>query len=257
VLAVVREPWGWRESERAIPTKRFEELLGVSNRRVYQLREDAVRHNLIEVDEGKHADTPTYRVQKRYTDWLLWKSRKPWDWVRPSVKDNIQTEGRASVKDGLQTEPEGRASREYEGRASGSNVQIGTENLTEREAPAPTSLFETCAHHLSAITGFPQGAALEQVLMGCLDVHPRAREVLVQECVALASRHHDGEKVHLTWLARNVGEAARKLKDDAPPADPDAERLAHLRSIDAKNEAYRAERAALIAAERAAKEARA
>ena len=124
VLAVVRETWGWRETERAIPIKRFEKLLGIGRRRVYQLRKEAVEHNLITVTEGEHSDTAIYAVQKRYTDWLMWKSKRRWKWE--PVKDVFHSEGRATVNDGVHDHSEGRASLHSEGRASHSYVQIST-----------------------------------------------------------------------------------------------------------------------------------
>src|SRR5690554_656687 len=84
MLIVVRETWGWQRKEAAIPTKRFQEAFGnVTKRRVEQVREDCLRHNLIDVDPGEQFDTPTYRIQKRYTDWLTWKTRKPWNPPHP------------------------------------------------------------------------------------------------------------------------------------------------------------------------------
>lgn len=80
VLIVVRETWGWQRKESKIPAKRFADALGVTERRVRQIRDDCLRHNLIEVEAGDQFDTPTYRVQKHYTDWLTWKTGHPWEY---------------------------------------------------------------------------------------------------------------------------------------------------------------------------------
>lgn len=111
VLAVVRETWGWQRKEAAIPTKRFMVLLEVGRRRVYQIRDDAVRHNLIECDEGEHSDTPVYRVQKHWTDWLVWKSEKTWDWQPQDSASQPHSEGRYTVKDDIHSVCEDRPSQ--------------------------------------------------------------------------------------------------------------------------------------------------
>lgn len=88
MLVVVRETWGWQRKEAKIPTKRFVEAFGVTERRVRQIRDDCLRHNLIEVESGEQFDTPIYRVQKRYMDWLTWKTNNPWEGP-PTRKTNI------------------------------------------------------------------------------------------------------------------------------------------------------------------------
>jgi phage replication O-like protein O len=107
MLVVMRETWGWGRREARIPTKRFVDVFGgVTDRRIQQIRDDCLRHNLLEVDGGDQFDVPVYRIQKHYTDWLTWKSLKPWDPPHPpgpSQKEEVRTEPLASQKEDLPT----------------------------------------------------------------------------------------------------------------------------------------------------------
>ena len=99
VLAVVRETWGWGKKKRAVPIRRFAELLGVSETRVYQLRADATRHNLVTIEERGTSDA-IYQVQKLYMDWLDYSSRRPAG--KPSIarpSEARPSEERASEED--------------------------------------------------------------------------------------------------------------------------------------------------------------
>jgi phage replication O-like protein O len=104
VLVVVRETWGWQKKEAEIPTKRFVEVFGVTERRVRQIRDDCLRHNLIEVEHGDQFETPIYRVQKRYTDWMTWKTNNPWE--GPSTrKTNLPSFPEDEPSDSSEDEP--------------------------------------------------------------------------------------------------------------------------------------------------------
>lgn len=51
---------------------------------------------------------------------------------------------------------------------------------------------------------------------------PLAPEVVEVACIELAARHNDGERVRLSYLARNVADACYKLKQqrEKDAADP-------------------------------------
>lgn len=71
VLSVARETWGWGTTWREISIARLCALLDVRESRVYELRDDALRHNLIDARFSETSNGPAlYRVQKRYMDWI-------------------------------------------------------------------------------------------------------------------------------------------------------------------------------------------
>ncbi|HOV50550.1 MAG TPA: replication protein, partial [Candidatus Cryosericum sp.] len=71
VLVIARETWGWNETWREIPMPRIAELLGVSVGRAKQLRDEAVRRQLVEWEAGRGPGRMgRYRVQKDYTLWI-------------------------------------------------------------------------------------------------------------------------------------------------------------------------------------------
>lgn len=76
LLAVARETWGYQSKAAPITTARLCALLGVTRSRVYQLRDDCLRHNLIMVEDGEHSDVPVYSLQKHYLDWIEWHTKR-------------------------------------------------------------------------------------------------------------------------------------------------------------------------------------
>lgn len=71
VLVVVRETWGYQRVWKAVPLRRFADLLGVSERRARLLREQAQAMGLISVQGPATAfGACKYRVQKRPELWV-------------------------------------------------------------------------------------------------------------------------------------------------------------------------------------------
>lgn len=74
VAAVVRETWGWQKTWREVPVSRFCFLLKIKSTRFYQLRDEALKHNLIEVRKSPDGNSPpSYRVQKMYVEWCEYR----------------------------------------------------------------------------------------------------------------------------------------------------------------------------------------
>lgn len=99
VLLVARYTWGYNETWRQIPVQTFQDVLQVSRRRIYQLREQAASFNLIEFHEGSPGESAKYRMQKEYTDWLEYRTKAKWDYaIRPSREEHtsLGSEGRTS-----------------------------------------------------------------------------------------------------------------------------------------------------------------
>ena len=136
LLAVMRETWGWNATQRAIPITRLAELLGVSPRRVYQLRAQAVNLNLLIVEEQGNGDAH-YAIQ---TDYSEWRSA----WTEEYHSD--QTEGRPShlseVGPSDQTEEgpsqwcEGRPSDQCEGGPSESIIKDSLKDSIKDKQPS-------------------------------------------------------------------------------------------------------------------------
>lgn len=126
VLVVVRETWGYNRKEAEIPISKFQQFFGVTRARIYQIRDDCLRHNLIEIDEGGQFESATYRVQKHYLDWIEWRPKKEnrlhtikdavgsqargrqsstryTDTVKDAVDSDCQGRGRHNIKDSLKT----------------------------------------------------------------------------------------------------------------------------------------------------------
>lgn len=151
VLAVMRETWGWNETWRAIPVGRFCELLNVDERRVYQVRDDALRHNLIELDTSDvRGSVPQYRVQKDFIEWIEYRPNDRAKQRSTRLKDALHStaEGRPSAeplhvaKDALQSTTEGRPSPSTEGRPTGlykDERQLKTEERQGERAGAQTA----------------------------------------------------------------------------------------------------------------------
>lgn len=101
VLAVARETWGWNETWREVPMARLSDLLGVSEARVKQLREEAVRCNLVEWEPGTgRGSSGRYRVQKDANDWIPRRLSGKWE-HRTTSKDGLSSKDVLSREDGL------------------------------------------------------------------------------------------------------------------------------------------------------------
>ena len=72
-------------------------------------------------------------------------------------------------------------------------------------------------------------ATIDAAIMAACRVHPRASEVLVQECGALAARAAQGEKVSLGYLPSNVRQAAERLAEEEALLDGDERMFVRLR----------------------------
>lgn len=216
MLIVVRETWGWQRKEAAIPTKRFAEVFRVTERRVRQIRDDCLRHNLIEVEPGEQFETPIYRIQKRYLDWLTWKTNNPWEGP-PTRKTNIPSFPEDEHTEYSEDEP--------------SDPIKGRESLKEKEREDDTAAtaVNDAKDILTELLGPEQGGAIEAAVMAACRVHPDAKQVLVQECGALAARQAEGEKVSLRYLANNVRDAAERWREEDALCD-DLDRL-HTRLV--------------------------
>jgi len=105
VWAVVRMTWGWQKVDAEISVEQFREMLGVGKSQIYRLRDDALRHNLIECDAGEHSDRPVYRVQKYYLEWIAFTTKRSGSWQKtvshmrdsPAREEQSRTEGAETV----------------------------------------------------------------------------------------------------------------------------------------------------------------
>ena len=146
VLAVARETWGWKTKLKAIPISRFERLLQVSNRRVYQLRREAVRHNLILFEGGEHSDVAQYGVQKEYLEWVEYNSPRPLS----GVKHPLHTVAPDTVKQPVRSDTVAPATKHTVAPATPSKERTYKESTTND----PLSLVTT-------ITSNPPSASLK------------------------------------------------------------------------------------------------
>lgn len=99
--------------------------------------------------------------------------------------------------------------------------------LTAEEGTATSaSQVDQARQILCTLLRLPDGSiAIDAALMAASRVHPRAADVLVQECGALAAREAQGGKpVDLQYLASNVRQAAERLEQEETLQDDD-ERL--------------------------------
>lgn len=139
VLIVIRETWGYRRQQAAIPASRFEELLGVSRARVYQIRLDALRHNLITIDNLNPGTTAVYSVQKRHTDWIVWRSRRSFE---VSVKERLDTRAKdrldTSVKERLDTGEEASVKVPLDAECQDAPLHSTVKERKESTTPPPT-----------------------------------------------------------------------------------------------------------------------
>jgi len=135
VLAVARETWGFHAGGadrpfRPVSTQRLSELLQVSERRVRQIRDDAIRHNLVEVEgEPSSGVVCSYRVQKDPLEWIEWRSTRRWT---SEGRGSEGSEGRGSEGS------EGRGSEGSEGRGS-AMLKKGKKALKETPPTPPTA----------------------------------------------------------------------------------------------------------------------
>lgn len=107
VLMIARETWGWNETWREIAAYRLADLLGVSQARVKQLREEACRYNLVEWERGTGPGSHgKYRVQKDYLDWIARHKTGKWD-ARATSKDGLSGKDALSGKDGVASSGKG------------------------------------------------------------------------------------------------------------------------------------------------------
>jgi phage replication O-like protein O len=208
LLIVMRETWGWQKKQAKIPTSLFAEAFGVTERRVRQIRDDCLRHNLIEVESGDQFDTPIYRIQKRYTDWMVWKTNNPWEY-KPTRKTTMP----GFPEDEHTERPEGEPSTTINGKDS-------LKERERKEAPLPPppnahiALIEQCEEAIAPMCRHNLVGNAERTIIENALKLPGAESVILQECMTLAARHLEGENVHLSYLINNVNDAVRKLKKD-------------------------------------------
>lgn len=93
----------------------------------------------------------------------------------------------------------------------------------EEGTAASTSHVDQARQILCTLLRAPNGStAIDAALMAASRVHPRASDVLVQECGALAAREaQTGKKVDLQYLASNVRQAAERLEQEEALQDDD------------------------------------
>lgn len=106
VWAIARETWGYQDSWRAITPDRLAAMLHISTRRVMQLREEAIRHCLIDVQKGElEGKTACYRIHKEYLDWLEYspsqRARKQASEMWSTEKNVIPSDEAETRKDGV------------------------------------------------------------------------------------------------------------------------------------------------------------
>jgi excisionase family DNA binding protein len=82
-------------------------------------------------------------------------------------------------------------------------------------AKAEAGLTARCVALLAPMAGGRSSAAVEQAVMNATQVHPLARDVLLEVCAALVARwNEEGDRVKLSFLPGNVARAARWLERD-------------------------------------------
>jgi hypothetical protein len=85
-----------------------------------------------------------------------------------------------------------------------------TATSSDNDVPAVT-LVDKCLNILAPL--FPRGCSAgdRMTVENVIDSDPLAPEVVEVACIELAARANDGEKVRLSYLARNVADACYKL----------------------------------------------
>ena len=142
VLLVARYTWGYSETWRQIPVQTFQDVLQVTRRRIYQLRDQAAAFNLIEFHEGSPGESAGYRIQKDYIDWLEYRTKAKWTYEqRPSREERttVDSEGRTSQSSEERTTPlkERKESRK-KGKARADSGAAPKKNLTPQQKAIET-----------------------------------------------------------------------------------------------------------------------
>lgn len=139
VLVVVRETWGYNRKEAEIPISKFQQFFGVTRARIYQIRDDCLRHNIIEIDEGGQFESATYRVQKHYLDWIEWRPKK--GNRLHTIKDAVDSQARGrqpstrsteTVKDAVDSDCQGRGRHNIK-----DSLKTVKDSTSKAHAPAP------------------------------------------------------------------------------------------------------------------------
>jgi len=115
-------------------------------------------------------------------------------------------------------------------------------NGNDHDPDADSSLVDRCLNALGDLAD--QGGA-RMTVENVIASHALAPEVVLPECIALRARADEGQRVHLSFLARNVSEACRRLQGEQDSEDEAIrERTAALRELDERLERERAEQEA-------------
>lgn len=174
IRAVVRYTWGYNATWRAIPIEDIMDYVGVGERRAYELRDEALRHNLIRM-EGVDRGTapPRYCVQKMYLDWIEYrassKSRK-----KAALKYRPQSERKNRTEGTPSEASEGPPSEDAEGTPSEPPIykdntktnQDSTRIVTDRERRLQKRQA-LLNDRLELLTGLPQ--AVCELLEGWIE----------------------------------------------------------------------------------------
>jgi hypothetical protein len=130
VIVVARETWGYNRKEAPIPIEKLREYFPHTSSRIYQMRDDCLRHNLIEVEDGDEYGAPIYRIQKRYTDWLQYTSRN---------RKRLHTFKDALVKHALESsEPtfKGVLESTTKGVLDNTSMKDSSKDMTSKDSPS-------------------------------------------------------------------------------------------------------------------------
>lgn len=117
-----------------------------------------------------------------------------------------------------------------------------TATSTDNDVPAVT-LADKCLNILAPLFPRGWGQGERSTVENVIDSDPLAPEVIEVACIELAARFNDGDKVRLSYLARNVADACYKLnqqREKDAAADPQQQASAAKSRREAKLRAQNA-----------------